>query len=321
MTLLMDRRWEGPHGIGRFATEIAQRLPHESLPLAGRPLDLWDPLRLKTALSRHPQALFLSPGFNPPLGRPCPFFLTLHDLIHLSSPIRRLWYDGVIRPALKRADGVFTVSEFSKRGILEWSGLEPHQITVVGNGVSNVFTPEGPTYQAPRPYFLAVGNPKPHKNLEALIRAFVRSGLGEDRDLRLTGPPSPELLRRLPDSKLQDGIHFEGRVTELQLAALYRGAIALVLPSRMEGFGLPLIEAMASGTAVIASDRGALPEIGGNACRYVDPDREESLVEALRAFVDPTVRAPFVALGLVRAKDFHWDGVAARIQQRLKAVR
>lgn len=142
MTLLMDRRWEGPHGIGRFAAEIAQRLPHESLPLAGRPLDLWDPLRLKTALSRHPQALFLSPGFNPPLGRPCPFFLTLHDLIHLSSPSRRLCYGGLFgTPSGGRRVHRLSILRAPDP---KWSGLKPLQITVVGNDVSDVFTPEGP---------------------------------------------------------------------------------------------------------------------------------------------------------------------------------
>ena len=323
MPLLFDRRWEGPHGIGRYGLEVARRIEHVALPLQAKPLDPLDPLRLHRALKRHPKAVFFSPGFNPPLGRPCPFFFTVHDLIHLeirdeSSLLKRLWYETVLRPALRRAEGVFTVSEHSKARLCEWSGLDPQKITVTFNGVSPVFSEKGALFTADRPYFLAVGNHKPHKNIEGLFRAYARSGLKQRLDLRLTGHPGPALARLIEALGIAGSVHFEGRVSEEGLAALYRGALALVLPSLTEGFGLPMVEAMASGTPVIASQRGALPEVGGEAFHPFDPLSEEALIEALRAFEEPGVRTPFRQRGLERAQRFTWSKVARRIETKLR---
>lgn len=319
----MDRRWVGPHGIGRFALEVSARIQAKSLDLSGRPLDLLDPFRLNHHLRKIPGAVFFSPGFNPPQGRPCPFFITIHDLIHLdfpeeSSPLKRLWYEVVIRPALSRAQGVFTVSEFSRDRISEWAGIDPSAITVLGNGVGPEFSPEGPAWaHAQRPYFLYVGNHKPHKNTDGLITAFANSGLSEDFDLVLTGTPDLRILRSPDVRKLENRVRFLGSIPDGELSALYRSALALVLPSWIEGFGLPLIEAMASGTPVISSNRAALPEIGGDAALYFDPEDAESLEAALWRFSDPKESLPYRVRGLSRARIFDWGKIGTVLESTL----
>ena len=324
MALIIDRRWEGPHGIGRFAHEVASRIPHQSLELSGKPLHPLDPLKLHRVLRKNAANTFFSPGFNPPFGRPCPFFFTIHDLIHLEVPeesgaLKRLFYEALIRPALKEAEAIFTVSEFSKSRIAEW-GRVPHEtIVVVGNGVSQSFSPEGDRWEGTdRPYFLYVGNHKPHKNTPGLIEAFGQSGLQREMDLLLTGFPTPELEVLVASLSLDESVRFLGLVDEPTLAALYRGTRALILPSWYEGFGLPLVEAMASGAPVLSSNRSSLPEIGGDAVRYFDPGQPESLVEGLRQFETETSSDFLRQKGLDRAKTFNWDQVATRIQGALE---
>ena len=325
MPLIIDQRWEGPHGIGRFAREVASRIPHQPLPLSGKPLHPLDPFKLHRALQKNPSNMFFSPGFNPPWGRPCPFFFTIHDLIHLEVPeesgvLKRLFYEALIRPALKQAEAVFTVSEFSKSRIAEWGRISSEKIIVVGNGVSPSFTPEGDSWQGThRPYFLYVGNHKPHKNTRGLIEAFEQSEAYQSMDLLLTGFPTPELEALVASRSLAGSVKFLGLVDELSLAALYRGTRALVLPSWYEGFGLPLVEAMASGAPVLSSNRTSLPEIGGDAVRYFDPGQPETLVEGLRQFEAEEASDTLRDKGLEQAKRFNWDQVATRIRTTLEA--
>ena len=325
MALTIDQRWEGPHGIGRFAREVAARIPHQPLGLTGKPLHPLDPFKLHQALRKNPSNTFFSPGFNPPWGNPCRFFFTIHDLIHLEVPeetgaLKRLFYEALIRPALKQAEAIFTVSEFSKSRIADWGRVSPEKIIVVGNGVSQSFTPEGERWQGThRPYFLYVGNHKPHKNTHGLISAFGQSGTHKGMDLLLTGFPTPELEALVASLSLGESVKFLGVVDEPTLAALYRGTRALVLPSWYEGFGLPLVEAMASGAPVLSSNRTSLPEIGGDAVRYFDPGDPESLVEGLRQFEAEEASDTLRDKGLERAKRFNWDQVATRIRAELDA--
>jgi glycosyltransferase involved in cell wall biosynthesis len=323
MRLLFDDRWLGPHGIGRFAAEVAARCPMTPLGLGGKPLSLLDPALLTLALSRARPGHFFSPGFNAPLGRPCPFSLTLHDLIHLDEPAessaaKRIYYRHVILPALGRASTVFTISEYSRRRIAEWSGLEASRIRVVGLGVGPEFTPEGPVRVHERPYLLYVGNHKPHKNVDGLLRAFAASGLAADLDLLLTGTLAPGLLDTARGLRISARLHGLGLVPEGELPALYRGARALVMPSFYEGFGLPVIEAMACGTPVLSSNRTALPEAGGDAAAYFEPYQEDSFIEGLRGLTDDARLAELRARGLRRAGQFDWNAVAGRVMQGLQ---
>ncbi len=317
MKLIVDTRWIGPHGIGRFAREVISRLPGATpipgvLPLL-HPLE---PIWLSWVLVRLRPRVYFSPGFNPPLRSPVPLVFTIHDLIHLRFPEetsahKQAYYRLVVRPAAGRAYRVLTVSEFSKREILEWAGLPKEKVLVVGNGVGSEFSSEGKRNVSGYPYLFYVGNLKPHKNLQRLLKAFARSGLSGEVRLLCTGSPDEPSLRLIRDMGLEDCVIFKGVIPDEELPAYYRGALALVFPSLYEGFGLPALEAMACGTPVVTSGITALPEVVGDAAVVVDPYDAESIAWGIRRVVeDNALREELRRKGIERAKQFSWDRTA-----------
>lgn len=322
MSILFDDRWIGSHGIGRFACEVAKLCGFLPAQLPGKPLDMFDAWHLRQTLLRRRPYHFFSPGFNAPLGTPCSFSLTIHDLIHLEvadeiSLAKRLYYMCVVLPAVHHADVVFTVSEYSRQKIAQWSGIAVDRIVVVGNGVSDAFTPHGVRWSWPKPYLLYVGNQKPHKNVEGLVRGYAASKLSPNADLLLTGVLSHKVAAVATQCGVVDKVKSLGLVQESKLPSLYRGALALVMPSRYEGFGLPVVEAMASGIPVLSSDCTSLPEIGGDAVAYFSPDDPESLVQGLNDLSDTEYRLRLRSAGLARAKRFRWESVASRVSSAI----
>jgi glycosyltransferase involved in cell wall biosynthesis len=322
--ILVDARWDGPHGIGRFAREILQRLPGaRRLDASTRPLALLEPWRLSRRLAAQRADIFFTPGFNAPLAPPYPAVFCLHDLIHLALPglggaLRRAWYERILKPAGRRAARVLTVSEESRRRILAWSGWPADHVLVVGNGVSDVFTPHGPRADLGQPYILHVGNAKPHKNRLRLIEAFAvvasKRPVQLVVNLNLT-PRETALASRLG---LDDRIVPRPATAEPDLAALYRGASCVVLPSLEEGFGLPVIEAMACATPVVASKPPHIStEVVGPAM-LVDPldpvDIARGIHEALQRTSDDAARQRLIA----HAARFRWDDVAVRVRDALR---
>jgi glycosyltransferase involved in cell wall biosynthesis len=298
-----DPRWSGPHGIGRFSDEVIARLPDAQPLRAGvRKLSLLDPLATTLAVMGLRAGVYFTPGFNPPLRCPVPFVFCIHDLIHLrfageSSALRRAYYGLVVGPAAQRAARVLTVSEYSRREILEWTGLNSERVEVVGNGVSEVFRPEGPRHEPGYPYFLHVGRRGSHKNVDRLVAAHAASRCG--RDVRLL---------------------FTEDLDDAQLAAHYRGAVALVFPSLYEGFGIPVVEAMACGTPVLTSNVTALPEtVGEGNALIVDPLSVDAIAAGLeRLAEDAALRAQLRERGLLRAAAFSWSRVAEKVADALR---
>jgi len=319
LRILADTRWLGPHGIGRFAKEVLARLPDwTSVDVRGKPLSMLDPWRLARAIRRAQADVYFSPGFNPPLGRPAPFVFTIHDLIHLTcpgevGPTKRIYYELVVKPAALRAFKVLTVSGYSRQQIIEWAHVPEDHVVVVGNAVGPRFTPNGPRHEPGYPYLLHVGNHKPHKNIPRLLQAFSAS-LSEGFYLVLTGSASGQLNRLINRLHLGGRIMFSGLHDDDELAAYYRGATAVILPSTCEGFGLPLIEAMACGTPVVASNAASLPEVAGEAAVLVDPYDVDSIASAMRRIVeDAQLRATLSDRGLQRASAFTWEGTASMV--------
>ena len=298
-----DPRWSGPHGIGRFSDEVIARLPDAQPLRAGvRKLSLLDPLATTLAVMGLRAGVYFTPGFNPPLRCPVPFVFCMHDLIHLrfageSSALRRAYYGLVVGPAAQRAARVLTVSEYSRREILEWTGLNSERVEVVGNGVSEVFRPEGPRHEPGYPYFLHVGRRGSHKNVDRLVAAHAASRCG--RDVRLL---------------------FTEDLDDAQLAAHYRGAVALVFPSLYEGFGIPVVEAMACGTPVLTSNVTALPEtVGEGNALIVDPLSVDAIAAGLdRLAEDAALRVQLRERGLLRAAAFTWSRVAEKVAGALR---
>lgn len=323
MNVAFDERWIGMHGIGRFAAEVSYRCGFEPLDVPGKPLSLLDPLRIWRALSGRKVDHFFSPGYNPPLGKPCSFSFTIHDLMLLDLPQLRSaaksgYFEWVVKPGIKNAAVVFTVSEYSRQRIIDWSGAPPDKVVCVGNGVDTHYSPEGTCWAHPRPYVLYVGNQRAHKNVEVLIDAFAASAARKGFDLLLSGTFSDSVAEKIRLNRLEQHVHALGMVAEASLPSLYRGAQALVMPSKYEGFGLPLVEAMACGTPVFASDRTAIPEVCAEAALYFDPDNLESMIDALDRLTDEPLLCRLIEAGIARAAEFRWETVAQRVKSAIQ---
>jgi glycosyltransferase involved in cell wall biosynthesis len=317
--ILSDARWTGLHGIGRFAREVLGRLPeHVQLRNGPRPLSAADPLWLACQVMARRPPVFFSPGFNPPPLCPAPFVFTIHDLIQLqlpavATPVKRLYYQLIVRPASRRAFRVLTVSEYSRVRILEWSGLSEDRVVNVGNGVDLPFTAEGQRHEPGFPYVLYVGNARPHKNLHRLLSAFKCVDYPELR-LLLSGAPTEEIAGRLRQLGIENRTEFLGAPSDDALARLYRGAQLLILPSLIEGFGLPALEAMACGTPVVVSLGTALPEVVGEAGLFVDPLDIQDMKRAMeRLLGDRELRTTMGQRGEERSRQFSWAKVAAKV--------
>jgi len=327
-TILYDSRWPAPNGIGRFASEVARRIPgltplDASLPLF-HPLDPW---RLAREVRRVAPAAFFSPGFNAPVATPgIPLTFTIHDLnyVHFTpntTAMKRAYFAMIVKPACRRAARVFTVSEFSRRQIVEWAGVPDAAVLNVGNGVNPEFVPVGEKYAPGFTYILFVGSQAAHKNLRRLARAMQRSRAGKEVKLLVTGLPTRETERWIAADRLTGVLEFTGLVSDQRLPGYYRGAIALAMPSLFEGFGLPVVEAMASGTPVIASNRTSLPEIAGGAALLVEPLQVDSIADAIdRIVFDAALREELSIKGIERARAFSWERTAAAIDSVLREV-
>jgi glycosyltransferase involved in cell wall biosynthesis len=236
-----------------------------------------------------------------PLRCPCPAVVTVHDVSfardpRLMSRKDRAVFARVVPRAVRQAARVFTVSERTKADLVELYGAPAEKVVVTPNGVDPAFAP-GP---GAHDYVLAVGAIQRRKNQPAALEAAAAVGL----PLVVAGPekePSvAEELRR-------GGARLEGYVTTERLAELYRGAACLVQSSRYEGFGLPVLEAMASGTPVVAVPDAALREVAGEAAVFAE---ESELADGIRCAL--AERERLVAAGLERARAFTWRATAEK---------
>jgi glycosyltransferase involved in cell wall biosynthesis len=243
------------------------------------------------------------PTFRGPVRSRVPVVVTVHDLAVLRHPgtfnpwTRR--YSRLAVPRVVRAARlVICVSEFTRREVVELIGVPEGRIRVVPNGVGPPFGPDGPA--ADGDYVLAVGTLEPRKNLGAAREAALRL----DVELRVVGAQGWGGVR-------VDG--WLGRVADDELAALYRGARCLVYPSLYEGFGIPVLEAMACGTPVVTAAGGATEEVAGGAAVLADPRDPASIAAAVEEAA--TRRDELRARGLERARAFTWDRVAAETRR------
>ena len=253
--------------------------------------------------------------------------VSIMDVIHLSSSAyrRSLGTFFYARPMLnavaRKADHIVTVSHHSKSEIMQALGIPGSKITVIPCGVSEEFAPQSPSVESrdaakilgiQTPFLLYVGNLKPHKNVVTLLRAFAQ--LRKHNKLRhslLIVGDDARWKRSVVDECVRLGIRdcttFLPHVSQSLLPRVYAAADLLVMPSTVEGFGLPVLEAMACGTPVIASRAASLPEVAGDAAIYFDPASSEDLgVQIERILHSPELQASLRNKGIQRAKQFTW---------------
>jgi glycosyltransferase involved in cell wall biosynthesis len=233
-----------------------------------------------------------------------------HELPHMFSALERRLRAWAYDDAARRADLVVTISQHARQGIVERLGVAPENVRAIPLGVDHArFHPEGPGPPAglPERYVLYPANFWPHKNHERLLAAWRRVS---DPELWLV--LSGRAFGREDVLAGADRVLALGHVPEAQVPALYRGARALVFPSLFEGFGLPPLEAMAAGTPVAASDRGALAEVIDDAALGFDPEDVDAIAEAIvRVADDEALRDRLRERGLRRAARFTWEACAA----------
>jgi glycosyltransferase involved in cell wall biosynthesis len=242
------------------------------------------------------------PTYRGPLLPSCPVVVTVHDLAVLRHPNAfnrwtRTYSPLVVPRVLRAARRVIAVSDFTRRELVELLGVPDEKIRVVPNAVDAEFRRDGPAAEGD--YVLAVGTLEPRKNLSRLVEAARLS----DIELRVVG------ARGWGGVEVGgNGVHWLGEVSDTELARLYRGALCLAYPSLYEGFGIPVLEAMACGVPVVTTRGTAMEEVADGAAVLVDTRDPGEIAEGIeRATAD---RDQLVARGLERARSFRWDAIA-----------
>ena len=259
--------------------------------------------------------------------------VTIHDIIHLLYPeflpnrLAFLYARRMIHHSLTRGDRIIAVSQNTRADLMEHFAIDGRKIEVIYNGVEDVFRRRLPDDEIERwlgslgivrPYLLFVGNPKPHKNLDTVVQAYARARQLAPFDAPLvcvgarTGSEF-KIRQRAEHLGLGDQVRLLGHVAHEALPAIYQGATLFLYPTLYEGFGLPVIEAMASGVAVITSNTSALKEIAQAFAHLVDPLDIPAMAKAIaQCMADGEHRAALARLGLRRARDFRWEHTARK---------
>src|SRR5579863_6709185 len=280
---------------------------------------------------REPLDLFFFPSVYSyfPLLRRIPMFVGIHDTIAdrnprfaFSSKKQEWLWRLKVRAALAQADAIVTVSEYSRRSIMEWFQVAASKVVVIQEAASSIFRPG--SYPPPRrPFALYVGGISPNKNLPALIRSFAQTGarlrgaqliLAGDYDSDQFKGNYAEVRSLITELGLESDVILTGLVTDSELCRLYNTCTVFVMPSLDEGFGLPVVEAMSCGRAVIVSRGNSLEEVIADAGILVDPQSIEQIADAIdRVFSDEELRCSLGERALGRANEFSWDRSARQL--------
>lgn len=277
------------------------------------------------------------PHFNVPIFYSGKFVVTIHDLIHqhhqtreattknsLVYGIKKIGYRAVFSHAVKRAQKIIAPSEFVKKQLQKEWGIGEDKVTVTYEGVDERIIREvgefreiGEKFHIKKPYLFYLGNAQPHKNILGLVRAFreIRKKYSE-LSLILSGPESAFWERIIGEfgglGELgKSGVRVTGFVSEEEMVVLYKNAEVFIMPSFEEGFGIPILEAMACGCPVVSSNAASLPEVGGDAVLYFNPKDMNEMIRVLReVWESEGLREKMIKKGLQQVKKFSWERLA-----------
>jgi len=283
---------------------------------------LWEQIVLPFEAARYRLDVLFNPGFTAPLFPPCRQVTVFHDLQHKRHPEYFRWFDlpfwqFLLWMAAHRSHRLIAVSEATRSDLLRFYSIPKERIAVVHHGVEPAFSRLDRSHT--ESYLLCVSTLHPHKNLPRLIRAYGR----KKRDFRLIlaglrGFHAEAIERLIEDLKLQDSVRITGWVPREELYSLYARARAFVYPSTFEGFGMPVLEAMAAGIPVACSDIPPLREVAADAALFFDPLNEDDIASGIeRVMSDASLQERLTTAGRERARPFTWVRCA---EQTLKVL-
>jgi len=302
---------------------------------------VWEQVAVPLAAVRAGIGVLHVPHYVIPLVYPGRIIVTIHDIIHVLFPeflratLGFAYARFLIRSAVRRSSRVITVSRTTADDLRRLFGANEARLRVIPNGIHESFFAPGNAAEdeaalarlgVRRPYFLHVGNHKPHKNVEGVLKAyqiFVHSGRHQAPPLVLAGAftPDGELARRALGMGLADRVRCLGHLERCDLAALFRGAAVFVYPTLYEGFGLPVLEAMACGAPVVAGDVAAVREVAGEGVLRVNPRDVMELAGALRRLMEqPDLCDQLRTKGREAAARYHWRQAAEATLAEYRAV-
>jgi glycosyltransferase involved in cell wall biosynthesis len=294
----------------------------------------WTQLGLPLRLRKGNFDVLHSPAYIAPMKAPCPVVITAHDITYLLYPSHfaawwRHYMKSVFPATIRSAAAIICGSEHSRRDLIATYKLSPAKVHVIDYGVDKRFHPGAaldPAW-AKRAgihdgYVLHVGGFVERKNIPALLQAVARlrdQGKWQDRQLVLAGAESPGMMgsiaihRALAELELTSSVLLPGRVPDEHLPGLYAQAALVVMPSLYEGFGFPVLEGMAAGTPVVASNTSSLPEVAGDAAILISPTDINAWAEAMsQVLTSPSLAAELRNKGLEQARRFTWERTAAQ---------
>lgn len=278
---------------------------------------LWEQTVLPLEASRYRLDVMFNPGFTAPLLAPCAAVTTFHDLQHKRYPEYFRWFDlpfwkFLLWAAAHRSKRLIAVSEATRTDLLHFYKRRPERIVVIPHGVN----PEFFTLDRSKtePYLLCVSTLHVHKNIERLVRAYASKPRAEKLVLAgLRGFRTPEIEALIAELGVGDRVTIPGWLPRAELMQLYARAHAFIYPSTFEGFGMPILEAMAAAIPVACSDIPVLREVAGEAALFFDPLEEGAIAAGLdRITADVELRSKLATAGPERARPFTWQKTAEK---------
>jgi glycosyltransferase involved in cell wall biosynthesis len=301
---------------------------------------IWDQFTYPSKAKLAEVDILHQPCFSAPLNFKKPVVVTIHDIISLLFPetipfASRMFYSKWMPFSYRKASKIITISESTKKDIIRVLGIDEHKIKVIPLAYDRKFEKEIPTqeiekvkkkYSLPKEYLLHIGTLEPRKNLDFLIEAFaeVISKGNDDLGLVITGKKGwyyEGLFEKVKNLSLEHRVIFTGYIDEVDKAAIYQGAKIFTFPSVYEGFGLPPLEAMASGIPVISSDTSSMPEVVGDAGILLSPYDKKGWIKAINELIlNKALYKEMIQKNKEQIKKFDWDKTAKETIEVYKQV-